>query len=91
MCWGVAGPAVPIPRSCGDHWPGDQVRSAGGHKDGLPPAVMQQEQKFYKALEEVTGWEPGAPSGQLLLTDADGTVLMSLAPRRAIALKSHCH
>ena len=44
-----------------------------------PPAVMQQEQTFYKALEEVTGWQHDPATDKLLLTDGDGKVLVRFA------------
>ena len=45
-----------------------------------PAAVMQQEQKFYKALEDVTGWQLEPKTDKLLLTDADGKALVRFAP-----------
>ena len=44
-----------------------------------PPAVMQQEQTFYKALEDVTGWQLEPTTDKLLLTDTDGNVLVRFA------------
>lgn len=44
-----------------------------------PPAVMDQEQKFLKALEDVKSWKVDTARGKLLLLDGGGKTLVVLA------------
>jgi len=43
-----------------------------------PPATMDQEQKFFKALETVKNWK--IDGGILFLTDSKGTSMIRLSP-----------
>ena len=49
-------------------------------KKACEPAVMAQETKFHKALEEAKGWQIDAATRKLTLLDAKGKELVRFAP-----------
>lgn len=57
----------------------DTIRfgAIAGTMMACPPAVMDQEQRFYKALENARGWKK--EQGKLLLLDGAGTAVARLA------------
>jgi putative lipoprotein len=47
-----------------------------------PPAVMDQEGKFFAALGDARGWRVDDATGKLILLDAGGAALVTLAELR---------
>jgi putative lipoprotein len=53
---------------------------AASTRMACPPAVMDQEQKFFTALGEVRGWRVDATTGKLALLDATGSPVLIFSP-----------